>query len=620
MKTVLFVILCSVTVFSQTAKEREKIQSFSDPKMVDLVRQELSMFKSEQDLLIHLYKSKYGFVNSERKSLQRFINGEPIFYTIDNAGSAITIGGSTMYPSGSLGLNVTGSGMTAGVWDGGKVRFSHQELVGKITLGDSQTSLSDHSTHVTGTMVAAGVSASRRGLAYNASAKTYGWEDDTIEMETFASDGYLVSNHSYGYVASNLTNALFGKYDSTSRQMDLIAVAHPYYQIVAAAGNDRTDSAVAQLDLKNGYDMLTGMSNSKNGISVAAVEEVPEYFDASSVTMSSFSNFGPPDDGRVKPDISAKGVNVSSCIATNNTAYASFQGTSMAAPGLAGLIVLLQKHYNNLNTGSFMRASTVRGLLCHTAKEAGFEAGPDYEFGWGLANGEESAQLIIQKGTTAILEENTLVSGQVFVKSITLNNPQKLKVSICWTDPSAPVNINTAEDNRNPVLINNLDLKVFKDGAPYYPWKLNPSDPTAIATNVSDNNVDNIEKVEIENAPAGVYTIQVSHKGSSLSGGSQVFSLIANGTTGLNLNTRDYDYDNSIFIYPNPASNVLNFSTKNNIEISSVIINDISGKEVYNRKNTLSQNQIDISNLSGGVYFVTFNSDGKSVTKKFLKE
>ena len=150
-------------------------------------------------------------------------------------------------------------------------------------------------------MVAAGVRASRRGLAYNASAKTYGWEDDTIEMETFASDGYLVSNHSYGYVASNLTNALFGKYDSTSRQMDLIAVAHPYYQIVAAAGNDRTDSAVAQLDLKNGYDMLTGMSNSKNGISVAAVEEVPEYFDASSVSMSSFSNFGPPDDGRVKP-------------------------------------------------------------------------------------------------------------------------------------------------------------------------------------------------------------------------------------------------------------------------------------------------------------------------------
>jgi hypothetical protein len=29
--------------------------------------------------------------------------------------------------------------------------------------------------------------------------------------------------------------------------------------------------------------------------------------------MSSFSNYGPTDDGRIKPDISAKGVNVYSC-------------------------------------------------------------------------------------------------------------------------------------------------------------------------------------------------------------------------------------------------------------------------------------------------------------------
>jgi subtilisin family serine protease len=55
--------------------------------------------------------------------------------------------------------------------------------------------------------------------------------------------------------------------------------------------------------------------------------------------MSSFSNYGPTDDGRIKPDISA-GVNVYSAILTDQT-YETCKGTSMAAPAITGLIVLL---------------------------------------------------------------------------------------------------------------------------------------------------------------------------------------------------------------------------------------------------------------------------------------
>ncbi|MFY8066065.1 MAG: T9SS type A sorting domain-containing protein [Flavobacterium sp.] len=45
----------------------------------------------------------------------------------------------------------------------------------------------------------------------------------------------------------------------------------------------------------------------------------------------------------------------------------------------------------------------------------------------------------------------------------------------------------------------------------------------------------------------------------------------------------------------------------------------MSGKEIYKSGNTLN-NGIDVSNLSSGVYFVTFKSDTSSVTKKFIKE
>jgi len=87
--------------------------------------------------------------------------------------------------------------------------------------------------------------------------------------------------------------------------------------------------------------------------------------------------------------------------------------------------------------------------------------------------------------------------------------------------------------------------------------------------------------------------------------------------TGLGLNSRDFD--NNVFIYPNPANSILNFQVKNDITIDTVSVTDISGKQIFKSANTID-NVIDVSNLSSGVYFVTFTSDSNSVTKKFIKE
>jgi hypothetical protein len=465
---------------------------------------------------------------------------------------------------------------------------------------------------VTGTIIAAGTSPTRRGIAYGGLAQTYDWTSDYTEFMAFGAEGYLVSNHSYGYQAGTLTEAKFGAYDTSSIQLDNASNLSPYYQIVVAAGNDRDDFTIAQVANKGGYDLVSGFGTSKNSIVVAAVGEVLNYTDENSVLMSSFSNYGPTDDGRIKPDISAKGVGVNSCTSATNSSYDIYQGTSMAAPAITGMVLMLQKHYNNLNPSTFMRASTVRGLICHSAREAGLFYGPDYEFGWGLA--------ITNRNVSTILEENTLTNGQTFTKMVSIATTQKLSATICWTDPNGQVNVAGDIDNRTPRLKNNLDLKILKDGNIYYPWKLNVEDPMGAATNTSDNDVDNIEKVEIADAEPGVYTIQVTHKGTNLvGGGSQVFSLIANATTALTLNTRDVAYDNSIFIYPNPADNVLNFNVKNNIVISDIAITDISGKNLYKSTGSIG-NSIDISNLSSGVYFVTFKSDNNSVTKKFIKQ
>ncbi len=619
MKVFFLLLLSPFFIVAQTTVERKKISDSYNKELFSKLKNDAISYEKQQTDSIALYKKQHNFVDSEKKSLQKIENGLPIFYTTYNQGSSHTIGTDKMYPNGSLGLNVTGEGMTAGVWDGGKVRTTHVEFAGnKVTLGDDAVSFNNHSTHVTGTIVALGVSPLRRGIAYGAHANTYDWDSDYSEMLDFGSAGFLTSNHSYGYVATSLPISKFGSYDVSSIEVDNVSNANPYYQIVIAAGNDRDDFTIDQVGNKGGYDLLTGKSNAKNAIVVAAVNQVDNYFDSSSVEMSTFSNFGPTDDGRIKPDISAKGVGVSSTISTSNIAYDTYQGTSMATPAITGMILLLQKHFSDMNFSSYMRASTVRGLICHSAKEAGFYPGPDYEYGWGLANAEAAANIITNKNISTVLEENTLTNNQIFTKQITLDSAQKLSATICWTDPTGASN-GTAEDNRTPRLKNNLDLKILKNGQVYFPWKLNVEDVAAPATNDSDNNVDNIEKVEIENAQPGVYTIQVSHK-ATLTGGSQVFSLIANGSTGINLNTSNYDFDKNVFIYPNPTTNTLNYSINDAISIDSIRINDVSGKAINNFKADLNHNDIDVSNLSSGIYFVTFVSEQSSVTKKFVKQ
>ena len=163
-----------------------------------------------------------------------------------------------------------------------------------------------------------------------------------------------------------------------------------------------------------------------------------------------------------------------------------------------------------------------------------------------------------------------------------------------------------------------MDIKIIKDGVEFFPWKLDVENPSAAATRGSENNVDNIEKVQIDSAQPGVYTIQVTHKG-SLSGGSQVFSLIASGTTGISLGVTNSDFSNNIVLYPNPTRSALNFATPNNEAVEKVSFVDMLGKEIQ-LNTTVVNNAVSVESLSKGVYFVKFQYQGQVIVKKFVKE
>ncbi|MBQ0143440.1 MAG: S8 family serine peptidase, partial [Prevotellaceae bacterium] len=602
---------------AQTLKERQKIASFSNIEGNAILMAQLIKENNEAKIRVENYLKdnptvqKVTYFGENKIGMREILDvtpsGELIYAQTDNSGASVTARTNKMYNGGTLGINVQGQNMVAGVWDGGNAQSTHREFmvdgVTKINLIDG-ASYAEHATHVSGTIAAQGISATAKGVAFNSSINSYNWDNDDTEMLAEASTGLLVSNHSYG--KGSLSSIwYYGAYDSRARTFDNICYNNPFYLPVVSAGNSRNDTTApgsTQLATKFGWDMIFGHANAKNVMTVAAVQAVPNYVDKNSVIMSTFSSYGPSDDGRIKPDISMKGVAVYSPVysATSTSAYASQQGTSMASPGITGVVLLLQQYHNQLYQ-NFMKAATVKGLILHTADEAGEYPGPDYEFGWGLVNAEKSSLAIKNKnattGSKSVIEELNLANNATFTKTISASGNSPLKISISWTDPqSTTVNSGTI-DPSTKYLVNDLDIRVTKDDNTYYPWKLQGMAPTPwlAPTNNSTNNADNFERVDIDN-PSGTYTIIVTHKG-TLVNGSQNFTLIATSENLSTLATNETKKNEmKIDFYPNPAKDYIHITEKD--RDVKVNIYDASGKLVITSK--LEGQKLNIMQLVKG--------------------
>lgn len=538
-----------------------------------------SQFKLNYAKSLSLAKEKNWTLNRDLKNGKRITlqgvdsTGHPLYLsTYSNAKASNATRTSTLYTGGSLGLNLSGSSDIIkdklGVWDGGAVLATHLEMVNRVAQQDAVTTTNLHSTHVAGTMIASGVSAQAKGMSFGANLKAWDYSNDLSEMST-ASPNLLISNHSYGYLAgwgyddtnsrwvwygntaiSDTEDYKFGFYDTNTQNLDKLAYNAPYYLVVKAAGNSRGETgpedgesyylnetgktSTVVRSHNDGYDVISLSSNAKNILTVAAVNALATApLSSATIKTSSFSSWGPTDDGRVKPDIAGIGVNLFSTSNSSTSSYATLSGTSMASPQVAGSLLLLQELYAQTNKNQLMRASTLKGLVLHTADDAG-NAGPDYIYGWGLLNMEKAAKVILNKDKSYLLTENTLTTGKSISQDVVASGKEPLVATICWTDPAGTATtVSKANlNNRTPKLVNDLDIRITDTKTTtYLPFVLNPDTPSAVATK-GDNSRDNVEQIIIPNVvPGQTYTITVSHK-NTLTNASQVYSLVVSGVGG----------------------------------------------------------------------------------------
>lgn len=627
---------------AQTPQEKAKIINSYDSRKIEILNQEIKAREISVQNKIDDYLSKnpserqYFSVNGVSYRMVDVINGKPVYESTDNALAARALKTNRLYPGGSLGLSLEGEGMDIALWDGGWVLNTHVEFMEdsgtRVTTPDSFDEFPPadaHGTHVGGSLGAKGVSSSAKGMAPKSNIRSYDWTFDESEVSSEAStNGLLISNHSYGIPIYNDQGNLnvpgiwyMGCYNTDAKNWDQIAHTYPYYLITMSAGNGGADSYTG--GLAPGFDKLTGEKNAKNLLIVGNANPTVDIFtgNITGLSINSSSSQGPSDDGRIKPDISSDGTDVYSTNSTGTTDYYTASGTSMASPTAAGTMLLLQEHYNNLYS-TFMKAATLKGLVCHTALDdsdinSWESPGPDPKFGWGLLDASAAANVLtnsVASTPTAIVEEHTLTQGGSYSFQVTVNSPKKLMASISWTDVPGTVQ-NNQLNSPTPVLVNDLDIRIIKNEETYYPWKLDLSNLNAAIK--GDNTVDNFERVDINDA-VGTYTIQVTHKG-NLSGGSQNYSLIVSGFDQASLSNEVFKADN-LFVYPNPTSDFLYFtSSENDISVSKIEIYDTIGKKVL--VSEINNNSVNVSNLTPGVYMVKAYSEGGGyITKKIIKK
>jgi bacillopeptidase F len=321
-------------------------------------------------------------------------------------------------------LTINGTGVLVGNLDSG-VRFTHEALSASYKCaGGSHTNCwldaisgqaapyddNNHGTHTMGTAVGSGGIGVAPGAkwiackAFNASGS--GNQTDILEcFDWFLAPGGSAAN------APDVVNNSWGSSQGSSTA---------YQQGVTNWVN---------------ASIYPAFSNGNSGPSCNTVGAPASYANAVGTgatdindLIASFSSRGPSPFGVGKPDLSAPGVNVRSSVASSDNAYASFNGTSMAAPHVTGLVAMLLDATNGALTIDQMTSNMKTNALGIAATGCNSSGIPNNIYGWGRIRAYESVQAALGNPPPPPVQPPAAPSN------LTATAPSSTQVNLSWQD------------------------------------------------------------------------------------------------------------------------------------------------------------------------------------------
>jgi serine protease AprX len=286
--------------------------------------------------------------------------------------------GSPSYSGGDLVAAVIDTGIDAAHpdLDEGKVIGFKDYVNGRTTPYDDNS----HGTHVAGTIAGEGDNgnADGRGVAPAAGlvgVKVLNGAGSGTTSNVVAGIDWVVQNKDvYGIEAINLSLGSSGCGSDTASDSLAVNRANAAGIVVAvAAGNSGSGTCTV------------GTPGAATGaLTVGAMADMG----VNGFKQAYFSSRGKTADGRIKPDLSAPGVSITSA-ASGTTGYSTKSGTSMATPFVAGTALLM------LDANPALTPQDVRSKMKSTAEDwgrggdntAAGSAGEDIDYGAGRLDG-----------------------------------------------------------------------------------------------------------------------------------------------------------------------------------------------------------------------------------------
>ncbi|GAB4044013.1 S8 family serine peptidase [Spirosoma jeollabukense] len=284
-----------------------------------------------------------------------------------------------------------GEGMIIGVLDSGfrnadklaflKPLFDEKRVLATYDFVKKETSVYEDDSHGLSCLSAIAATADKQlyGTAYKASFILLRTEDAASEKQIEEANWLLGAEYADSAGVDVISSSLgYNQFDDaatsyTYQNMDgKTALCTRAAQIatetgmvvVVAAGNEGS----------SGWHYLTAPSDAASVLAIGAVTQ--------SGVHASFSSFGPSADGRVKPDLDARGQGT---VVGNSTGQISQgDGTSFATPLIAGLVAgFWQAHPR-------MTAAQVTDALRRSGSQYG---NPDDLLGYGIPNFERASTI-----------------------------------------------------------------------------------------------------------------------------------------------------------------------------------------------------------------------------------